>query len=191
MSTITNYNLSESQVVNLIGDEATSDYLWLSFAKSGTTCTLQKVIATKPTQVVFDIDLSVDAINKMVISGSYIYLALDDSSYIGRRYSTTNPLTTSTNYAVPVGLTEEPIDVAVIGSYVYFMTPGTLSGENCKIYKYGLTGTYSSTIDLTTVTNAKSMVASSDDELWITTNTSPLSLVRIYNLSTTPQFTVI
>jgi hypothetical protein len=192
MPTITNYNFSTTAITHFIGDESTSNYLWLGFAQNTDgDCLLQKVIATNPFQVVYEIEIATNEITKLRISGTYIYVALDDASLIGQRYSLTNPLTTSTNYSLPVGINESPIDVAVIGSYVYFLTPGAITGENAKIVKIGLTGTYHSTIDLTPVTNATSFVNSDASELWLVTGTSPLHLVRIYDLSTTPQFTVL
>ncbi|MFA5048515.1 MAG: hypothetical protein WC516_05840 [Patescibacteria group bacterium] len=182
---IKNYNYDEAVIQDLVVDTNSTNHLWVSFGNN-----LKKVSANKPTQIYYDLDLDVTAITKLCVSGTYVYLAVNDTSLIGRRYSVTNPLTTYVDYSLPAGIIESPIDVLVYGSYVYFLIPGEISGTNAKIIKIGLTGTYHSTIDLTTVSDAVSFVLDSNNEIQVLTNTAPATLVRVYNLSTTPAYSV-
>ena len=65
-----------------------SNHIWLAFSQDGDgNCAIQKVSAFDPDQLYYDIDIAVDEIVKMFISGSYLYLAYDDSSLIGARYN--------------------------------------------------------------------------------------------------------
>lgn len=183
MTIIKNYNFTESTITAIVLDTNTTNHLWVAFGSN-----LKKVSANKPTQVYYNLDLTVTSIDKLYVSGTYVYLAIDDATLIGRRYAVLNPLTSYTDYALPVGISEAPVDVLVYGSYVYFLIPGEISGSNAKIIKFGLTGTYSSTIDLTTVNYAKSFCLDTNNEIRVVCNTSPAQIIRVYNLSTTPQF---
>jgi len=178
---IRNFNFTESKINSIIIDNYSGNYLWLGFQKSGDYCTLKKVSANNPLQTYFDIDLEIDVIKKFVIYSTYLYVAINDVTYIGKKYSLLNPLTTSSNFTKPVGANEAPIDIQVTANYVFFLLPGNISGENAKIYKFTLSGTYVETIDLATIQNVSSFVVIDDTNIWAVTNTSPTELVRIYN----------
>jgi len=179
---IKNYNFDESAINSFIVDETSGEFLWISFSQDASgNCALQKVSAHNPLQKYFDIDIAVDEITRMYISSSYIYLAYDDDTYIGARYSLANPLTTYTNFSLPVGITEAPIDVLVNGSYVFYLIPGNTSGTNAKIVVLTTSGTYSETIDLSTITNAIAFSVDDSDNIWVLTNESPSKLVRVYD----------
>ena len=188
MTQIKNYNFSENEITTFIVQSA--GFLWIAFAQDDDgNCALQKVSQNNPLQVYFDIDIAVTEIKKLFILGSYIYLALDNTSYIGARYSLTVPQITSTNFTLPAGITEAPVDVLANGSDLFYLIPGDLSGTNAKIVKMSLTGIFDQTIDLATVTNAKSFTIDGNGDLWVVTNQSPLKYVRVY-LDGTWQYTV-
>lgn len=178
---IKKFNFTDSKINSIIVDNYSGNYLWLGFEKSGDYCTLKKVSANNSLQTYFDIDLEVDAIKKFAIYSTYLYLAIDDSTYIGKRYALLNPLTTTSNFTKPVGANEAPIDIQVTANYVFFLLPGNISGENAKIYKFTLSGTYVETIDLATIQNVSSFVVIDDTNIWAVTNTAPSILVRIWN----------
>ncbi len=182
MTLIKNYNFSENAINSFIVDETNGEFLWISFSQDASgNCALQKVSGHNPLQKYFDIDVAVDEIKRMYISGSYIYLAYDDDTYIGARYSLANPLTTSTDFSLPAGITEAPIDVLVSGSNVFYLIPGNTSGTNAKIVVLTTSGTFSETIDLSTVTNAVAFSIDDSDNIWVITNESPAKLVRVYD----------
>lgn len=178
---IKNYNFTESQIESIIADSYSGFYLWIGFKKDGDTCTLKKVSASNPLQVYFDIDVEIDAWKKFAIYSTYLYSAIDDATYIGKKYALLNPLTITTNFNKPIGASEAPIDIQVTSNFVFFLLPGNLSGENAKIYKFELDGTYVETIDLSTIQNASSFVIIDDTNLWAVTNTAPVELIRIWN----------
>ncbi|MHA2013370.1 MAG: two-component regulator propeller domain-containing protein [Candidatus Helarchaeota archaeon] len=183
MTLIRNYNFSENQITAFAVDSA--GYLWIAFAQDANgNCAFQKVSANNPLQKYYDIDISVDEIKKISVSGSYVYLAYDDATYIGTKYSLLNPLTTYTNFSLPAGITEAPIDVLINGSDLFYLIPGESSGLNAKVVKMSTAGVFDQTIDLATVTNAKSItIDSGSGDLWVCTNTDPSTYVRVYQQS--------
>lgn len=178
---IKNYNFTESQINAIIADTYSGDYLWLGFSKEDDVCLLKKVSANNPLQTYFNIEESIDAFKKFAIYSTYLYTAIDDATYIGKRYALLNPLTTTSNFNKPVDANEAPIDIQVTANYVFFLLPGNISGENAKIYKFTLSGTYEETIDLSTIQNVSSFVVIDDTNIWAVTNESPTQLIRIYN----------
>ena len=158
-------------------DTANGNYLWLLQANN-----LKKVSVNNPLQIYFDIDQTVTLV-KGYISGNYIYLAVNDDTYIGKRYSLANPTITYSSFTLPEGITEAPVDVLANGSDLFYLFPGSGSGQNAKIVKMSTTGTFDQTIDLSTVTNAKSFTIDNNGELWIVTNSSPVEYVRVYETS--------
>lgn len=175
------YNLTEISFIEK--DNTNGSFLWIGFKKnSEDICILKKVSANNPFQIYFTMEIEAEEIVDSQLNSSYIYLALNDETYIGQRRHITNPITNITNFSIPAGINEAPISLLVNGSYVYFLTPGILSGENAKIIKLNLTGTFIETIDLSTITNASSFTFDGSD-FWVTTNTSPAQLVRVYQIS--------
>lgn len=178
---IKNYNYNKSKINTFISDSYLQNFIWIGFEKEDNYCTLQKVSANNPLQVYFDIDVEIDAWKKFFIYSNYLYTAVDSEDYIGKKYSLLTPLTSVTNFNKPVDANESPIDVQVTANYVYFLLPGNISGENAKIYKFNLTGTYIETIDLTTINFISSFVVIDDSNIWAITDTAPTELIRIYN----------
>ena len=180
---IKNYNYSENNISMVVVDP--NGYVWMGFQRDASEkCALQKVSANNPLQKYYDIDIAILEIKKGYIFSDYIYLAFSDSSLIGRRYSLLNPLTTYTDFSLPLGIIEAPIDVLAYGSYVYFLIPGDISGTNSKICVFTLNGTFSEIIDLSTVTNAKSFTVSSvTGDLWIVTNKPNAEYIRVNQIS--------
>ena len=183
MTLIRNYNFSENQITAFAVDSA--GYLWIAFAQDASgNCAFQKVSVNNPLQKYYDIDISVDEIKKISVSGSYVYLAYNDTTYIGARYSLLNPLTTYTNFSLPAGITEAPIDVLINGNDLFYLIPGESSGQNAKIVVFNTSGIFDQIIDLSTVTNAKSItIDSGSGDLWVVTNSSPANYVRVYEQS--------
>jgi hypothetical protein len=181
MTQIKTYNFDETQILHAVVDTSFPGYVWLLFLN-----TLKKVSASNPLQVYFNIEEDENFVKAFLYS-SYLYCALDDSTLIGRRYSITNPLTTTTDFTKPVGINEAPVDVVVGTLGVFFLIPGNLSGTNAKIVKMSTVGIYDQTIDLPTVTNAKSITVDNLNDLWIVTSDSPSKYIRVF-LSGTWQF---
>lgn len=178
---IKNFNYDKSEITTFIVDTYTDNYLWLGFTKEGDTCALQKVSANNPLQLYFDIDVEIDAWKKFAIYSTYLYTAIDDDTLIGKRYGLLNPLSTVYNFNKPGRANESPIDIQITSSYVFFLLPGNISGENAKIYKFTLTGTYVETINLATIQNVSSFVVIDNTKIWAVTNTLPVDLIRIWN----------
>ena len=183
-----NYNFDKKQVTALATDTLNGEFLWIAFAKDTSTgkCTLRKVSAHNPNQVFYTVTLAVDKITRLKIKDNSIYVAVEHSTIMGYRILTTNPLTSQTVILRPVSIVENPVDIAVGDSYIYYLFPGNISGENSKIVQITTTGTVEETIDLTqsaeTVIKARG-ITYENSNLWIITYTSPVNLVRIYTLS--------
>lgn len=175
------FNYSTKLITAQVVDESNS-YLWIAFAKNAEgNCILKKVSAFQPNQVFYSLELEVDEIVDMKISGSNIYLAYNDSNYIGAIYSMTSPLTTYLNLNIPSGITEAPVAVEIDNTTLYYLIPGNTSGTNAKISEFTTSGTHVENIDLTTVTSAQSFsLDSATGDLWVVTYTAPAKLVRVY-----------
>ncbi len=184
MTQIKNYNFSENELSFIISDISSGLYIWAGFKSDGSNCALQKLSANNPLQIYFDIDIAVDEIKKAFISGSYIYLAYDDSTLIGARYSLSSPLITSSDFSLPSGILEAPVDVLVNGSDLFYLIPGEISGQNAKIVKMSTSGVFDQTIDLATVSNAKSFTIDTETgDIWLITSDDPSVYVRVYEQS--------
>ena len=184
---IQNYNYTEKEISFLLSDIYNGDYVWVGFKQDETTCTLKKVSANNPLQTYFSIDITTNEIKAGVISGSVIYIALDDPLLIAKRYSLTNPLTTYVDFTLPSGIDEAPIDI-LVSTYVYFLIPGNGSGKHTKIVKMTTAGVYVETIDLPTIQNASSFI-NVGTEFWVTTYTNPAKYIRVF-FSGTWQYTI-
>lgn len=181
MTQIKNINYYKTKIDSFICDTYISKFVWLGFSKENDVCILQKVSANNPLQVYFTVEESIDMWKKFFIYSTYLYTAIDDDELIGKSYLLSNPLSTTNTFAKPSGANEAPIDIQVTANYVFFLLPGNISGENAKIYKFNLTGTYIETIDLATIQNVSSFVAIDDNNLWAVSNKAPSELIRIYN----------
>ena len=184
MTLIKNYNYSESDITFLTVDNANGQYIWIGFAQDASgNCALKKVSANNPLQTYFSIDIATTEIKKGYVFSSYIYLALDDASLIGKRYSLLNPLTVYDSFSLPAGITEAPIDILVSGLNVYFLIPGSISGSYAKVCIFSLAGVFSETVNLSTVNDANTMTIDGNGDLWVATDESPSSYVRVYQTS--------
>ena len=157
------------------------NYLWVAY-KNTSACRLKKVSIFDPSLIYYDIAVNVDEITRLKIDGSYLYLSIDDDTYIAARYSRTNPLGSYNFISIPSGINEKSVDLAIHsnGSDWFLLTPGELSGENAKVINISSV-TFQETIDLTTIFNAKSMTIDENDNLWAVTDESPAKLVKIYD----------
>jgi hypothetical protein len=181
MTQIRQFTQTYPTITKILTDDASGSYLWIAYDKdTDDICHLQKVSAFDLDQIYYDVEIEAKEIVDLKIYSSYIYVLYNNSTYLASRYSTTNPYTTTTvNFARPVGLAEEPVECTVMGSYIYFLLPGIISGENAKILRYGITGTYNTTIDLSGVTNANSMT-NDGTYIWVISNEDPGKLVRVW-----------
>jgi hypothetical protein len=143
------------------------NYLWLSFHGSSGICTLYKSSVFNPNIRYWDVDITADDIKSIIEDTTYLYLALDYSTYIGAKVNKTTP--SSISYFIKQsGIIEEAIDLVDDTTYVYFLTPGIELGENVKICKYNKsTRAFVETIDLATVTNAKKIDIDNTGVLWV------------------------
>jgi len=183
-----NYNFDKNQVTALATDTVNGEFLWIAFAKDATTgkCTLRKVSAHNPNQVFYNINLSVDSIVRLKIKSNSIYVAVEHSTIMGYKILTTNPLTSQVPINRPISIVENPIDIAVGATYVYYLFPGDTSGENTKIVQVDTDGVIEETIDLyqsaEIVINARS-ITYENSNLWVITYTDPVDLIRVYQNS--------
>ena len=182
MTQIKNYNFDKTQVTAIAPDTSTTNHLWIAYAKnSDNVCILRKVSAHDLDQVYYEIEFSVDEITSLHIFGSYLYLAVDDATYLGYKLSLNSPLTIQTAIDIPAGITEAPIDIDDDGTYVYYLLPGDISGTISKILKYTTALSLNTTITLTAITGVKSFTIDSNSDIWCITYSSPSKLIRVYD----------
>lgn len=184
MTQIKNYNYSLTDITAMVSDITNGEYLWVAFSlNSDNECLLRKVSAHDPLQLYYQLNLSVNNISSLHIFGSYIFASVSHASYIAYRISLNSPVSSNTGINIPSGINEVPIDIKDDGTYLFMLTPGNISGENAKILKYTSTGTYITTIDLTTVFGAKSFTIDDNGDLWVITYDNPSDLVRVTEIS--------
>ena len=185
---------SGKRVAALTTDLNSGQYLWIAFEKDSTdNCRILKVSAQDLNQIYFDVDIEVDAIKKLLVNSTSLYVGVDDPVNYIYKFSVANPLIAPTIIALPAGVAEAPVDVVDDGAgYFWWLFPG-LSGEITKIVKTTNTGTFQQTITLqqsaVEVHNAASIVYRSGD-LWVVTNESPANLVRVHLVSGVWTFNV-
>ena len=182
MTQIKNYNFATTQVTAIVSDTVSNNYLWIAYGKnSDNICILQKVSAHDLTQIYYEIEFSVDEITSLHILGSYLYLAVDDVTYLGYKIGLNSPLTLQTAIDIPAGITEAPIDIDDDGTYVYYLLPGNISGTEATVLKYSTGPTLITTIVLTAITGVKSFTIDDSDNIWCITYESPSKLIRVYD----------
>lgn len=167
-----------------------SDFIWMAFAQnSDGNCIIEKQFAFDPSQTFYTIERPVEKIPKMVADETKLYVAYEDSEFLGEIFSVNTPLTTATEISIPSGVSasEFPVDVQVHDDDLWFLLPGSASGTNAKLLKYNTDGTYLETIELdasgSEVTDASSMAIDDNGDIWIVTYTDPATLVRVFELS--------
>lgn len=185
---ITRFDFSSLPKVTMMVSDETNEFMWIGIDQnSDGNCILRKVGKFNLNQVYFSINKSVTKIIEGSVNSSNIYVAYNDSSLLGERLSLTNPLTSTTQISIPVGITESPVDVKADDTNVYYLIPGSASGTNAKILRYNTSGVLQETIDLTksgnTVTNATSIDIASNGDIWAVTNNNPAEYVRVFELS--------
>jgi hypothetical protein len=164
------------------------NYLWVAYYTSATTSDLYKCDLINPEIVYFAI--STPTIVKIVKSGTYVYIALNHSSYIAMQIHATNPIGEQYNITKHVSIDQVPVDMIINGTMndIYFLLPGTESLKDCKVVLYNMGDrTYNQTITLTESTkvirDATKMINDASNNIWIVTNTNPAQLVKLYVLS--------
>lgn len=187
MTNIRRIDYSSNEEISAIVTDSANDALWLSYKKNASdNCILKRVSAFDPNQTYYTVEIQVEEIPRLIVSGSVIYCLYDSSTLIGAKYSTTNPLSTSTDFDLPESVVETPVDFTFDGTYLYYLIPGAISGQNASIVKLTSSGTYVETIDLlksgNIVLNASTITVDSSDDLWVGTYTSPANLVRVFDI---------
>lgn len=184
MAIYKNYDYADKQVVKVITDTNSGNYLWIAFAINSTTCLLKKVSAFDPNVVYFSEEITVNKINTMIVVGDYLFLGIEDGTNFIYRYSVFAPGTTPLQVALPTGIIEAPVDVVLNGSTLYWLFPGTESGENAKIVLTDDSGTFIETIDLNqsgVIVTKASSIASDGTDLWVVNDDNPSKIYRIYS----------
>ena len=186
MSLIKNFNFSEKEVSAIAIDEVSRNFLWIAFKQNTLgNCVIKKVSAFDLYQTYFNVNLAVTEIVKLGPTSPYIFAAVQNNTNYAYRYSLSNPLASPTAMARPSGVNENPVDFVIGTSNIFFLFPGSISGEVAKIVKTSLSGTFVETIDLEQsgdqVLNAKSITIDTNDNLWVVTYTDPSELVRVYD----------
>lgn len=164
-------------------DQNSGYYFWIGFQKdSDNNCRILKTSANDLNQIYFDVDLAVNAINKMYVKSTSLLVAVDHPTNYLYRYFVSNPLTAPAAIARPAGINEAPVAFADDGTSLWWLFPGE-SGETAKIVKTTSVGSFQETITLEQsgdeIHDAISIVYR-DGDLWVVTNESPAKLVRVY-----------
>jgi len=186
---IKNFNFTKTETTSIVRN---GNYIWFAFLGSSGSVRLRKTSYTDAKQLYFELTPTVDKIVRMKITGTKLYAAVQDGTNIALYYSTSNPITTTASVPIPAGINEFPIDIAVASDYFYILTPGTASGENAKILKYSTASTpvLQTTIDLTTVNNARSIEIDESDNLWVVTYETPATIVKVLRGGSFTEYTM-
>ncbi len=187
MTSIRRFEYSnDKQITSQKTDEFTN-FLWVAFAQnSDGNCIIEKQAKFFPTQNYFTLERAVDNVNQIDLDSTNIYTAYEDITLLGEIISKTNPLTSTTEISRGA-IVESPVDIKVNGTDLWFLLPGNASGINAQLLKYDTSGIFQQTVDLINssfiVNNAKSMVIDENDDIWIVTNTNPVKVVRVFEIS--------
>ena len=186
----TNYNFDLTEV-SYVKALLSGSYRWvlLCFNKD-TSCYIKKVDWNNLYTTFYTKTLEVDSINAIEIADYYYaYVAVEDDSIFAYKLAVVGG--TLTSIPMPSEANESPIAVAYVseleGSTIVkkpcFLTPGGVSGEPAKIFKYYNT-TLEEVIELEhsgeLITNAVSFTVDNNNELWVVTSDNPAKLVRVY-----------
>jgi len=181
------YQFDTTKVTAVCVDTNNGNFIWLAYAANGGSCILEKVSATDLTQVYFTVSVPVSAINAMVITNGYIFLAVISSQYYSIAYSISSPLTTYVTQSFPTGISESPVAAVVGPSQVDFLTPGNAPGTYAAIVSVGTLNVWFQTIVLNQnsvfVNNAVSITIDSSSNWWIITGGTPGFLIRVWSVS--------
>lgn len=164
------------------------NYLWIAFLGASNECHLYKLGSDAETKY-FDVTVTATEITRIKADDSYLYLAFNDSVYIGARFDKTNPLGSYDYITIPVGITERAVDVSTNPTYSdgvwALLTPGEESGTEAKVI-FITDDTYTETLSLTSsgliIRSATSLTFNPNTaEHWVVTDTDPIDLVRVYD----------
>ncbi|MBN1467722.1 MAG: hypothetical protein JW924_03270 [Fusobacteriaceae bacterium] len=175
------YTYNEKELTAQLAD---GYYLWTAFLGESGISKFIKSPIFDPTRILYEINLPVDKVVAIGKNNTYIWVAVEDSNYVGIRINRTNPLSTLRYYSKPIGIIENPVDITV-GNNIYFLIPGIISGENAKLLRFNLTSTsLQESIELdiggVAIRNASSVDIDVDNEiLYIATNEDPITLAKL------------
>jgi hypothetical protein len=170
----TKYTFDENKITRTF---VSGDYIWIAFEGS-TTCKLYKCSVYDVDIVYWTLTINANKINSIIEDATYLYLAVDHSTYIGAKIDKNNP-TTVTYFTKEESILEQSIDIIQDGTYTYFLIPGLMSGTNAKIIKYNTsTRVFVEIIDLVSISNAIKIDIDNLGKLWVQSN-----------LDTTPKIT--
>lgn len=163
-------------------------FLWVAFLGADNECHVYKLGMDAETRY-FDITVTSTEVKKMKVDDSYLYMAFNDDVYIGARFDKTDPLGSYDYIAIPAGIDEKAVDLAMNPTYddgVWaLITPGELSAEDSNVI-FITDDTYTETLSLTrsaeVIRNLSSITFNPNTgEFWAVTDTDPIKLVRIYD----------
>jgi hypothetical protein len=171
----------EKQITALCLDDP---YLWLSYKRRSDFCHLHQVEASSPDVKLVDIELDVDEITSLCISGDYLYVGMEDDIYLAKQIHKTTT-STATWINLPAGITEKVVDIVADSNYIYFLIAGSPT-KIVIIQKSDLS--YITTISLTKsgtlVENAKKIDIDFNGDIWVVSNLSTTSvLTKVFLLS--------
>ena len=181
------FTYNEKDLTALIVDQV-KNFVWLAYAKNTSgNCIIKKLFGFLPTQVFYNIERAVDNINDIAIDTNNVYMAYNDTTLLGEIFVQNTPLSNFTSIDRPLGIVENPIALAVNTTHIFFLLPGSISGTNAKLIQYTLSGVFVQIIDLTnmsnTVTDASTITIDASDNIWLSTNTNPITLVKVFEIS--------
>jgi len=177
------YTFDENKITAIVKDGL---HLWIAFQGEDGVSKIIKSTIYDPTRVLYEIDLNVDEIVDMVTNSTYVFMAVKDDDYVGVRIRRQNPLGSTLYYDKPGTITEDPVGVAV-GTDLYFLIPGAISGENARVLHHNTTNSIlEENIELdiggTTIRNASAIDIDGDNEiLYIATNEDPITLAKLWD----------
>ena len=195
MPNFKHYNFDKTKVTHQVIDTTNGEFAWIAFEQDDDgICILRKVSAYDISQVYYEISLEVDKIVKLMVFGSFIYLAVEHDTIMGYKISLANPLSSQSTFARPGGIEENPKDLANDGTALWWLFPGIVSGEITTVVRTNTSGTVQVTKVLSEsgdeVREASSFLVIDVNNLWVTTYTDPSTLVRVHNISGTWFFEV-
>jgi hypothetical protein len=171
------YIFYENRITALLNS---GNYNWVAFLGNEGISTLYKTSIFDPDILYFDVDLPVDEVTSIIEDTTYLYLSVDDVTYLGAKVTKDNPSEIS-YFIIAGGINEKSIDLINDSTYIYFLTPGIETGENSKIVKYNkISRVYVETIDLVTVFNAKKIDIDGSGNIFVVTDNDPIELVKVW-----------
>lgn len=174
-----------TDVTAMVADESSTRFIWAAFELDATVgLLLKKLDAFDLDQLFSEVQIDADKIVELIDDVNFIYGAVEDDINIGFRVLKTTPVTTITNFTIPIGVNEFPIDIVLDGIDLFYLTPGNASGEFAKVIKMDNAGTLDQVITLDESTkpinNAKSITVDTNNNLWIVTANNPTELIRLF-----------